>query len=72
MEEINTIYMDMPTAIHSFVVSNADATYTIVLNARMSQEQHLLSYNHELQHIDNGDYEKLISIGTLETMAHAL
>lgn len=60
----------MPTTVSAFVVSNADDSYTIVLNARLSHEQHLKSYAHEFNHIMNGDYEKKCSADLVELWAH--
>ncbi len=57
MDAINVLYADMPSAIRSYVVSNTDSSYTVVLNSRLSHEQNLLSYQHELYHIQNGDYD---------------
>lgn len=72
MEEINTIYADMPTTIRSYVVANNDNTYTIVLNSRLSREQHLISYYHERNHITNRDYEKKGNVGLIEIMTHTV
>lgn len=72
MEEINTIYADMPTTLHAYVIANADDTYTIILNAKLSREQHLLSYYHERRHIENGDYETTNDVGLIELFAHLI
>lgn len=68
--DVNCCLADMPTTIPAFVVSNADLSYTIVLNARLSHEQHLKSYAHEFYHIMNGDYEKKCSADLIELWAH--
>lgn len=60
----------MPTTIKAYTVMNNDDTYTIVLNAKLSDEQHLKSYHHEMKHIENGDYEKHNNVGLLEIVAH--
>ena len=36
MENINTIYANLPTTIPAYIVENSDMSYTIVLNARLS------------------------------------
>ncbi len=69
--EIFTYYTNMPTTIRSFVVSNNDMTFTIMLNARISSEQQLKAYKHELRHIQNGDYDKLCSADLIELNAHS-
>lgn len=61
----------MPGTIKAYTVNNKDDTYTIVLNARLSHEQHLISYKHELQHIMNGDYNSRSNdVGIIEINAH--
>lgn len=69
-EMTNTIYYSMPTTIRSYVIANNDCTYTIVLNSRLSHEQNLISWKHELEHILNGDYEKKTDVDIIELNAH--
>ena len=64
-------YADMPVSIKSYVVSNSDFTYTIFLNSRHSREQNLISCEHEINHIINGDYEKKCSVDIIEINAHS-
>ena len=69
----NIQYMDMPTTVHSFVKSNPDDSYTIFINARLSNDGRLKAYNHELHHIENGDYDydNLRDLNQIELEAHA-
>ena len=60
----------MPTTIKAYTVNNNDNTYTIVSNARLTREQHLQSYYHEMKHIENGDYSKKCDIDIIEINAH--
>lgn len=57
-QDVNVIETNMPTSVAAYVTSNADATYTIFLNARLTWERRLDAYQHELRHIQNGDYER--------------
>lgn len=70
MDNVYVNLSDLPAAVRSFVVANADQTYTIMLNSRLSREQNLISYQHELAHIMNGDYEKRCSADMIEIAAH--
>ena len=70
MSNFNILLANMPTTIKAYTVLNADDTYTIVINARLSSEQQRLSCYHEMQHINNNDYDKKIDIGLLEIYAH--
>lgn len=70
MENIHVRYYNLPCSIRSFVVSNSDMTYTIVLNARMAHEIQIRAYEHEVNHILNGDYEKKCDVNIMELNAH--
>lgn len=61
----------MPTGIKAYTVNNKDDTYTIVLNSRLTREQHLRSYHHEMKHIENGDYSKQYKIDLIEINGHS-
>ena len=69
--ETNVIYANMPATIKAYTVNNNDDTYTVVLNSKLNREQHLISYHHEMQHIENGDYEKKTDIDIIEINAHS-
>ncbi len=69
--EPNVIYADMPTRIKAYTIRSANGTYTIVLNSRLTREQHLISYHHEMYHIENGDYDRTdTNINAIEINAH--
>lgn len=70
MDGINVLYADMPTTVRSYVVNNIDMTYTIILNSRLSHEQNLISYAHEIRHIENGDYDKKCNVDVIEINTH--
>ncbi len=63
-------YTEMPATVRSFVIANSDSTYTIILNSKLSHEQNIISYWHEIDHIRNGDYEKKCSVDLIEITAH--
>lgn len=69
-DDIQTICLDLPTTIHSYVVSNKDGSYTIVLNAKLNHERIMKAYTHELAHICHGDYEKKCSADLIEIYSH--
>lgn len=71
MEEgIFTYYVDMPTTIRSFVVSNNDMSFTIIINSKIGSNQQLMAYEHEINHIKNGDYDRHCSVDLIEFFAH--
>lgn len=69
--DVNVLLADMPGTIPAYCVANSDLSFTIVLNARLNYEQQLLAYHHEMQHIENGDYDKKCSADLIECYAHA-
>lgn len=70
MEDVFIRYTNLPTSIASFVVTNSDATFTIILNSRLCRERLVLAYEHELKHIQNGDYDRKCGVDLVEVYAH--
>lgn len=48
---------DLPTSVRGFVYHDDDGEIYIVLNSRLSHEQNLSTYVHELKHIRRGDLD---------------
>lgn len=71
MENINTIYMNLPEQIKGFVVHNkAEDFNTIVLNSRHSYYMNLKTYEHELEHIYYDDFNNPLSASQIESYRH--
>ena len=70
MDNIFVNFLELPSKVRSFVIANCDNTYTVVLNSKHSHEQHLISYQHEVEHILRGDYDKKCSADLIEINAH--
>lgn len=51
------------------VIKNEDGSYTILINAKLSDQGQLLAYEHALKHIVNGDFDKE-SVQEIESSAH--
>ena len=60
--------MDLPPRIKGFVTM-CGGEPVIVLNARLTREQNLKTYLHELRHLRNGDFEKA-DVDQIERDAH--
>lgn len=71
MEDINVQVLDMDTMIPEQLIKNSDDSYTIFINARLSQEAQLKAYQHALNHIKNDDFEKY-DVQDIESQAHEL
>ncbi len=69
MQEINVQLLNMDTKIPEQLIKNDDDSYTVFLNARLSQESRVKSYYHALRHIANDDFEKE-DVQVIEQKAH--
>ena len=69
---INTQYLEMPKGIHGVSVSNDDGGFTIFIDPRDSLYVQRKAYIHELEHIENGDfnYIDMKTAGAVENSAH--
>lgn len=66
-----TIFQNLPYKIKGFAVYNSnDDYYTIVLNSRLSHDQNLKTYIHELKHINNNDFFSDLDVSMIEACAH--
>ena len=70
--DVNVVLADLPGTISAYTVANPDFSYTIVLNSRLNYERQQKAYQHEINHIKNGDYDRKCSADLLECYAHAL
>lgn len=70
--DVNVVLADLPGTISAYTVANPDFSYTVVLNSRLNYERQQKAYKHEIDHIENGDYDKKCSVDLLECYAHAL
>ncbi len=51
--------MNLPTSVRGFVYHDDDGEIYIVLNSRLSHEQNLSTYVHELKHVQRGDLDNM-------------
>lgn len=73
MDNVNVIYCDLPPKVKGMVVKTFDEEdcYTIVLNSRLSAEQNRETYEHEMKHLREKDFEKEgLSVGEIEWQRH--
>ncbi len=69
--QINTIFLNMDVQVTEQTVSNADGSYTILLNARHTMENQRKAYMHAVKHIRDNDFEKT-DADAIEHAAHEL
>lgn len=58
MNNINVFIRDLPYSVHGITKLNSDGSYTIFINAHDSVNVQRQSYEHEMQHIKNNDFEE--------------
>ena len=68
-EVVSVHFVDFPTKARGMVTANADGSYTILLNSRLSFEQQRKTFRHEMRHIQNHDFEKT-DVDEIEYEAH--
>lgn len=71
MDNVRVILYDMPARIKAYTIK-LEEYYTICLNSNLSHTQNEISYQHEIDHIINGDYDKKCSADMIEVLAHKL
>lgn len=72
MDEIITRLLDLPDTIHGFTVRDASGDFNIYLNSKLSNDQQLEAYQHEVSHIQNGDFGSNRPVGLIEIYAHGI
>lgn len=54
-EDRQAVLVNLPTSVRGFCYHDNDGQEYVVLNARLTHEQNLKTYDHESRHIDRGD-----------------
>ena len=72
MSDEYTYLVDMPTSVRGMTVENADGSYTLLLNARLSQAGQLRALKHEQAHLRHGDFERDDSADQIEAERHKI
>lgn len=67
--QIRIYCLPIPGRIQSYVVKKDDF-YTIIIDESLSPEARMKAYRHELEHIENGDFDSDESTGIIEIRAH--
>lgn len=72
IEYIGVYLIDLPCTVRGFTKKNSDGSYSIIINAKLSNEMQIATYDHEINHIENGDYDKETDVNMLEAKRHAV
>ena len=71
-EYVRVQLMDFPHSIRGFTVMVDSETFIIFINARLSHDAQIHAYDHEIDHIDRKDFDKMYSVHEIENIGHAL
>lgn len=71
MEYIGVHLIDLPVTLKGYTTKNHDGSYTIIINARLSSEMQCATYDHEIAHINNGDYDCCRQVANVELIRHS-
>lgn len=55
MDNIPIVLKNLPVHVRGFVCLGSDFEPIIVINARMTREQQLRTYRHEIKHLQRGE-----------------
>lgn len=66
---VNCNIINFPNGGNEMVVKNEDGSYTILINAKLSDQGRIEAYEHALKHIENEDFEKM-NVQEIEFAAH--
>ena len=72
MDYIGVFFVDMPTGIRALTVMNSDGSFTILINAGLSAAAQCDAYDHEMEHINNRDFDHIYDVNYLESIRHAV
>ena len=68
-EEIRTIVHPLPPEIKAYT-ARVNGYYTIIINDNLSDQARLRAYNHERNHINNGDFSSQEKADFIEMKGH--
>ena len=71
LADIRTIYANLPNTIGGYTIASPDDYFTVVLNQNLCYDRNMKTYQHELSHINNGDFDFTGSADLLEIYAHS-
>jgi hypothetical protein len=67
--DFNLVLIDADTAIGETICANADDSFTIIINSRLSRSMQKYCFEHALDHVRRHDWEKS-NVQEIEYEAH--
>ena len=69
-ERPRVVLYDLPLGVREMVCESDDGSTVVLLNSRYNRETNQASYLHALAHVENGDLDKELDVGQVETCRH--
>lgn len=69
--DVNCNIINFPNFGNEMVIQNEDGSYTVLINAKLSNIGRLNAYKHALKHIFENDFEKY-DVQEIECEAHGM
>lgn len=66
---VNCNIINFPNSGNAMIIKNEDGSYTILINAKLSDQGRIEAYKHALKHIKNDDFDKM-DVQEIEASAH--
>ena len=66
MDAVIIRMIDLPHGVPGVTVKDEEGDYNIYINARLSADQRVIASQHELEHIQNGDFYSEESVHDIE------
>lgn len=70
MEIVQVFLVDLPAKVGGLTIRNSDDSYTVLLNAGLSSFAQIQAYDHEMEHINNHDYDQMYDANDIERIRH--
>ena len=71
IEDVFIHIVDLPVCIRAYTRPNADGSFSVFINGRLSHDIQQSAKAHELSHIEEGDYDQLgVIVDMLEAARH--
>lgn len=59
--------LDLPSTVRGVTVRDSDGNYNIYINSSLAEDARKRAIDHELKHIERGDFDSFSSIEELES-----
>lgn len=66
MENVILRYISLPVTVRGLTIQDSEGNYNVYLNARLTYEANLNTFQHEIQHIEHGDFSEFEHVRELE------